>query len=210
VSDGARTHPAAGLIGILRGVTTDTVVAVCTAVVDAGFRVLEIPLNSPDPFTSIRLAREALPDEVLVGAGTVLKSVEVERVAAACGRFVVAPNFRIEVVEATVRLGLGSYPGVATPSEALDALDAGATALKVFPAAQVGVAGLRAWRSVLPAGTGLFPVGGVGPDDFPAWAAAGATGFGLGSELYRPDYTLAEIGERARRAVDGWNAVNEV
>ena len=193
------------LIGILRGITPDDAVAVGEALLTAGIERIEVPLNSPDPLESIRRLAKALGDSARIGAGTVLTPGQVRDVYAAGGRLIVSPNCRVEVIEESRHLVMESWPGIVTPSEAFDALEAGATGLKLFPAVQVGIAGMQAMRSVLPLGTRLFAVGGIGEDDFAAWRAAGIDGAGLGSALYTPGLTAAEVGERAKRLVAAWN-----
>ncbi|GEK72143.1 MULTISPECIES: 2-dehydro-3-deoxy-6-phosphogalactonate aldolase [Halomonas] len=194
------------LIGILRGITPDEVVEVGEALLAAGLDRLEVPLNSPEPLESIRRLAEALGDRAAVGAGTVLTPEQVRDVHAVGGRLIVSPNCRPAVIEETRRLGMASYPGIVTPSEAFDALDAGATALKLFPAVQVGLEGMKAVRAVLPAGTELYAVGGIGVDNFAQWRAAGVDGAGLGSALYQPGLGAEEVGERARKLVEAWRA----
>ncbi len=197
------------LIGILRGVRPDEVVAIAEAVADAGITTIEVPLNSPDPFDSIEaLARWGRPG-VSVGAGTVLTPGDVTRTQQAGGTLCVSPNYIPAVVEETVRLGMASCPGVATPSEAFAALASGASVLKVFPSEQVGVAGLKAWRSVLPPETLIYPVGGIDETTMGVWLAAGASGFGIGSSLYKPRMTAGEVGERARSLVAAYRAARE-
>lgn len=192
------------LVAILRGVRPSEAAAVGDALVDAGFALIEIPLNSPDPLGSITILAERLKDRAVVGAGTVLTAAQVADVAAAGGTLIVAPNFERAVMAAAVERGLIAMPGVATPSEAFAALAAGATALKLFPAEAVRPAVLKAMRTVLPAGSRVLPVGGVIPEAMAAWHAAGADGFGIGSALYRPGMTVAEIGESARPFVETW------
>jgi 2-dehydro-3-deoxyphosphogalactonate aldolase len=192
-----------GLIAILRGLTPAEAVAIGRAVADAGIGVLEVPLNSPDPCRSISLLREALPG-CLVGAGTVLTTAQVEEAHAAGAQLVVSPNTDVSVISETVRRGLGSYPGAATPSEAFAAMAAGARAVKVFPAIQVGPAAMKAWTDVLPAWAELIPVGGIDASSFPAWTAAGATGFGIGSALYRAGRPPADVADRARALQSAW------
>jgi 2-dehydro-3-deoxyphosphogalactonate aldolase len=194
------------LIGILRGITPDDAVAVGEALLAAGIERIEVPLNSPDPLESIRRLAEALGDRALIGAGTVLTPGQVRDVFAAGGHLIVSPNCRVAVIEESRHLVMESWPGIVTPSEAFDALEAGATGLKLFPAVQVGIAGMQAMRSVLPHGTRLFAVGGIGEDNFAAWRAAGIDGAGLGSALYTPGLTAAEASERAHRLVAAWNA----
>ncbi|MGR4067262.1 2-dehydro-3-deoxy-6-phosphogalactonate aldolase [Halomonas sp. LR3S48] len=194
------------LIGILRGVTPGEAVAVGEAILAAGITTLEVPLNSPEPLESIRRLVDALGDRALVGAGTVLDPGQVREVHAAGGRLVVSPNCRPTVIEATRRLGMQSWPGVLTPSEAFDALEAGATGLKLFPAVQVGIEGMKALRAVLPGDTRLYAVGGIGADDFAAWRAGGISGAGLGSALYRPGQAPEQVGRQAQALVAAWQA----
>jgi 2-dehydro-3-deoxyphosphogalactonate aldolase len=193
------------LVAILRGVRPDEALAIGHALVDAGWRLIEVPLNSPDPLHSIETLARGLP-EAFVGAGTVLGAADVRAVHAAGGRMVVAPNFSADVVAESVRLGCVALPGVATPSEAFAALDTGAAALKLFPAEMIPPAAVKAMRAVLPASTRLLPVGGIDVDNFRAWRAAGANGFGIGSSLYQSGRTAADVGERARRWTAAWQA----
>ncbi len=195
------------LVAILRGLAPRDAVAVGTALVDAGFRVLEVPLNSPQPLESIRLLQARFGDRCLVGAGTVLSPDAVDEVAAAGGQLIVTPHTDAAVIEATKRNGMVSMPGTATPSEAFAALRAGADAIKVFPAEQVGPRVLRAWRAVLPPALGVFPVGGITPDNMRDYVIAGANGFGIGSALYRPGRTLEEIIATAQRFVRAWTSI---
>ena len=198
--------PEAALVAILRGVTPERVVEIGDVLYEAGFRLIEVPLNSPDPFTSIaRLAACKRPDW-LIGAGTVLSVDDVERTRQAGGGLVVAPNCDADVIRRSVQLGMRVMPGFATATEAFQAIQAGAQDLKLFPAATYGPRHLQALRAVLPKSVRVFPVGGVGAPDMASWLAAGAAGFGLGSELFRPEYDLAEI---SRRAADLARAVRE-
>ncbi|RTR02967.1 2-dehydro-3-deoxy-6-phosphogalactonate aldolase [Halomonas nitroreducens] len=194
------------LIGILRGVTPGEAVAVGEAVLAAGITRLEVPLNSPDPLDSIRRLVDALGDRAQVGAGTVLTVAQVRDVHAAGGRLIVSPNCRPAVIEETRRLAMASWPGVVTPSEAFDALDAGASGLKLFPAVQVGIAGMKAVRAVLPPGTLIYAVGGIGTDNFAAWRAAGVDGAGLGSAIYQPGQSAEQVGDQARTLIDAWQS----
>ncbi|MCA8864565.1 2-dehydro-3-deoxy-6-phosphogalactonate aldolase [Halomonas sp. SBBP1] len=194
------------LIGILRGVTPDEAVDVAEAVLAAGITQIEVPLNSPNPLESIRRLVEAFGERAVIGAGTVLTPDQVREVHAAGGRLIVSPNCRPAVIEETHRLGMASWPGIVTPSEAFDALDAGATGLKLFPAVQVGLEGMQAVRSVLPTGTLLYAVGGVGVDNFAAWRAAGVDGAGLGSALYKSGQSASQVGQQAQALVDAWLA----
>ncbi|MDO9489640.1 MAG: 2-dehydro-3-deoxy-6-phosphogalactonate aldolase [Sphingomonadaceae bacterium] len=200
--DAFRAHLAdCPLVAIIRGVTPQEVEGVGTALLDAGFRIIEVPLNSPDPFASIeRLARLA-GERATIGAGTVLAADDVRRVAAAGGRIIVAPNTDAEVIAATVAAGLVSAPGYFTPTEAFAALRAGAHALKLFPAEAAGPAVVKAQRAVLPRDIPLIVVGGIRPDNMRPYVEAGATGFGLGSSLYAPGMTASEVGAHARAFV---------
>lgn len=200
--DAFTTHFAAcPLIAIIRGITPDAVEAVGDALVEAGIRIIEVPLNSPDPLTSIaRLARR-LGDAALIGAGTVLTVDQVTQVADAGGRIIVSPCVNPQVIAATAAAGLVSAPGYFTPSEAFAALDAGAHALKLFPAEAASPAVVKAHRAVLPSDVPLVVVGGITPDAMAPYSAAGADGFGLGGALYRPGQTSAEIAAQARAFV---------
>lgn len=195
------------LIAILRGVTPDEIVAVGRALYDAGFRVIEIPLNSPQPFESIRRLTAELGESCLIGAGTVLTEAQVAEVDAAGGRLIVSPNANPAVIRASKAAGLVSAPGVATPSEGFAALDAGADSLKLFPAEQLGPAVIKAWRAVFPKALALLPVGGITPDNMGPYVAAGANGFGLGSALYKPGLNAAQVSANAQAFAAGWQAV---
>ncbi|MGM3422952.1 MULTISPECIES: 2-dehydro-3-deoxy-6-phosphogalactonate aldolase [Pseudomonas] len=195
------------LIAILRGVTPDEIVPVGRALYDAGFRVIEIPLNSPQPFESIRRLTAELDESCLIGAGTVLTEAQVAEVDAAGGRLIVSPNANLAVIRASKAAGLVSAPGVATPSEGFAALDAGADSLKLFPAEQLGPAVVKAWRAVFPKELALLPVGGITPDNMGPYVAAGANGFGLGSALYKPGLTAAQVSANAQAFAAGWRAV---
>lgn len=189
------------LVAILRGVRPDEVVAIGAALLDAGVLTIEVPLNSPDPLDSVARLARAFGDRCLVGAGTVLRPDDVAAVQAVGGRLIVTPNTDVAVIERAVALGLRTAPGFATASEAFAALAAGAAALKLFPASTYGPAHLRALKSVLPPSVPVFAVGGVGAGDMAAWRAAGAAGFGIGGELYRPGDTPDAVGRRARALV---------
>jgi len=188
------------LVAILRGLAPEDAPAVGDAIVESGFRLLEVPLNSPRPLESIALMRQRFP-QALVGAGTVLTAQDVREVHAAGGELIVAPNFNAEVVAEAKRLGLVSLPGVMTPTEAFGALAAGATGLKLFPAELASPAVVKALLAVLPKGTPLMPVGGITPDNMDAWRAAGSAGFGIGSALYKPGKSAAAVREDAERFV---------
>ena len=195
-----------GIIAILRGVTLDEVAGVGDALYGAGIRIVEVPLNSPQPLDSIaRLA--TLAERMVTGAGTVIRVTDVDTVVAAGGRIIVSPNMDAAVIGRALALGAVPLPGVATASEAFAALAAGADVLKLFPAATYGPAHLKALGAVLPAGVTIVPVGGVGPAQMAEWWAAGARGFGLGSDLYRPGMSAADVGARAAQAVAALRAI---
>jgi 2-dehydro-3-deoxyphosphogalactonate aldolase len=194
------------LIAILRGLKPAEAPAIGDVLIDAGFRVLEVPLNSPQPLDSIALLRKRFPD-ALVGAGTVLAAQEVCEVAAAGGELIVAPNFSREVVVETVRLGMVGLPGIMTPTEAFAALDAGAHGLKLFPAELASPAVVKAMLAVLPKGTPVIPVGGIAADNLQGWHAGGAAGFGLGSSLYKPGDDAATVARKAAAIVAAYKAL---
>lgn len=192
------------LVAILRGLTPDDAVAVGQALADAGFHILEVPLNSPQPLHSIRLLADALGERCLIGAGTVLEVDAVAAIAEAGGRLVVMPHADTAVIAEASRLGLHCIPGVSTPTEAFAALRAGADALKAFPAELITPPVLRAWRAVLPADVPVLPVGGISPDTMAAYVAADASGFGLGSALYKPGRDPAAVAVAARSFARAW------
>lgn len=186
------------LIAIIRGVTPDECEAVGEALYEGGIRIIEVPLNSPDPLHSIERLSGRLGDRALIGAGTVLRADQVLEVAQAGGRIIVSPSTNIEVIRTSVAAGLVSCPGYYTPSEAFTALDAGAHALKLFPAEGASPKVVKAQRAVLPGDVKLIVVGGVGPDNMDPWLQAGADGFGLGSGIYKPGQSPEETLEKAR------------
>lgn len=194
------------LIAILRGVAPHEAVAIGEALIEAGFALIEVPLNSPKPFESIALLAKAFAGRAVIGAGTVLLEPDVANVQSAGGTLIISPNTNVEVIGATQRAALVSLPGAATPSEAFIALHAGATALKLFPAEGASPAVLKAMRAVLPSDVRVLPVGGITPDNLAPWLQAGAAGFGLGSALYRPGLTPAEVSARARRFITALQA----
>ena len=194
-------HP---LVAILRGVAPDEVLAVADVLVGCGWRSIEIPLNSPEPFVSIERLAARYGDEVLIGAGTVLNAADTRRCADAGARLVLAPNRDAEVIRAARAAGLVVMPGVATPSEAFEALAAGAQALKLFPADVLGTASFKGWKAVLPAGVPMFAVGGVDAGNLHAFREAGAAGAGLGSSLYAQGRTLDELRSRAVALASSW------
>ena len=191
------------LIGIIRGITPDEVEAIGAAIFDAGIRIIEVPLNSPDPFKSIQRLSDCLDGRALIGAGTVLKPGQVSEVKAAGGRLIVSPNTDPAVIRASVTAGMISSPGFFTPSEAFTAIEAGAHALKFFPAEAATPAVVKAQRAVLPRHVPLVVVGGIRPDTMLPWLEAGADGFGLGSGLYVPGQSPAVTAEKARAFVAG-------
>jgi 2-dehydro-3-deoxyphosphogalactonate aldolase len=196
---------ASALVAILRGVTPERVLAIAHALHQSSIRTIEVPLNSPEPFRSIALLAETHGADCVIGAGTVLHADEVRRAHDAGARLIVAPNCDVSVIECAVQLGMQVMPGIATATEAFTAISAGATQLKLFPAITYGPPHLRALKAVLPRSVQVFPVGGIGAADIPAWLAAGADGFGFGSELFRPEYSLDDISRRARELVSAWH-----
>ncbi|TAM00084.1 MAG: 2-dehydro-3-deoxy-6-phosphogalactonate aldolase [Paraburkholderia sp.] len=194
------------MIAIMRGIQPAEAADHGRALYEAGFRIIEVPLNSPDPLDSIAALRAALPGDALIGAGTVLTPGRVRDVKAAGGQLIVMPHADVEVVLAAKLQGLACVPGVATPTEAFAALKHGADALKMFPAEQLGPAVTKAWRAVIPHAVPLLPVGGVKPDNMGPQLAAGASGFGLGSALYRPGQDVAATRANAQAFIAGWQA----
>ncbi|MGH1576370.1 2-dehydro-3-deoxy-6-phosphogalactonate aldolase [Planktotalea sp.] len=189
------------LIAILRGVTPIEVKDIASAIIDAGIRRIEVPMNSPNALKSIEILAKTFGSVAQIGAGTVLQVETVIAVAKAGGQLIVSPNADTQVIAATKLAGLDSYPGVMTPTECFAALGAGADGLKIFPASLLGVSGLKAIRAVLPVGTQVYAVGGADHTNFAEWMAASADGFGIGSALYKPGFTAGEVGERARMMV---------
>jgi len=193
------------LIAILRGITASEAAPVCQVLADAGITLIEIPLNSPRPLQSIRVAINALAGRASIGAGTVLAPEEVDAVAQAGGTFIVSPDCNEAVIARTVACGLQSYPGIFSPSEAFRAIRAGAHALKVFPAEVVGAKGVKAMKAVLPPAIPLYAVGGANPDNFLEFVSAGCIGFGIGSYLYTPGAKLSDIEARAGTLVAAYD-----
>ena len=196
------------LIAVLRGITPAEIDAVGAALIDNGFRILEVPLNSPEPYDSIARLERRFGERCLTGAGTVIKVSDVAKVAAAGGRLIVMPHGDVEIVREAKRLGMLCVPGVATPTEAFAALDAGADGLKMFPAEQLSPAALKAWRAVLPKDALVFPVGGIRPDNMTPYWEVGANGFGTGSNLYTPGAMADTVREAAARYAAGFASLN--
>ncbi|HEY4145988.1 2-dehydro-3-deoxy-6-phosphogalactonate aldolase [Pinirhizobacter sp.] len=195
------------LVAILRGITPGEAADTGDVLVDAGFRILEVPLNSPDPLRSISIMSERFGDRALVGAGTVLSPARVEEVAAAGGKIIVMPHADVAVIRAAKAAGLYCLPGVSTTTEAFAALDAGADALKIFPAELIGPHVLKAWRAVLPKDLALLPVGGIEPGNMAGFVAAGANGFGIGGALYAPGRPISDTKARAQAFAQAWAAL---
>ena len=201
----AAANTALPLVAILRGIRPEEAEAAAHCLFDAGFRLIEVPLNSPDPFTSIATMRRVLPMDALVGAGTVLNATQMQQLKDCGGELAVMPHADTALIRQAKQLGMLCVPGVVTPTEAFAALDAGADALKLFPAELITPPILKAIRVVLPKGTRLLPVGGITPDNMKPYRDAGAAGFGLGSALYSPGLSTAELAERAAAFVASWN-----
>ncbi len=194
------------LVAILRGITPAESEAVGAALVETGFRIIEVPLNSPEPFQSIRILAQRFGDRALIGAGTVLSPVAVQEVADAGGKLIVMPHSNREVISSAKELGLACLPGVATPTEAFAALAAGADALKLFPAEIISPAAVKAMRAVLPDTVRLLPVGGIGAHNLAAYLDAGAAGFGIGSTLYKPGKAADQVRRDAQALIDRYSA----
>lgn len=194
------------IVAILRGLRPDAAEPVAAALVEAGIRMIEVPLNSPDPIDSIGIIARALGDRALIGAGTVLTTDQVDAVAGVGGRLIVSPNMNPSVIAHSVATGLLPMPGIFTPTEAFAAIAAGASRLKLFPASSFGPAFLKAVREVVPSTVRLWAVGGTGAGNIGEWTAAGAEGIGVGGALYRAGDDPAQVGERAAALVAAWHA----
>jgi 2-dehydro-3-deoxyphosphogalactonate aldolase len=195
------------LVAILRGLRPEAAEAVGLMLVEAGFRIIEVPLNSPEPFRSIEILAKAMPSEVLVGAGTVLDPEDVNGVRDVGGKLIVMPHADLEVIRRAKNQSMICTPGVATPTEAFAALKAGADAIKIFPAESIPPAVVKAWRAVLPKDAVVLPVGGIKPDNMKPYVDAGANGFGLGSALFTPAMSVEEIGRNARAFSTAWKGL---
>lgn len=196
------------LVAILRGLRPENAEGVGQVLVEAGFRIIEVPLNSPEPFKSIQILARTLPESVLVGAGTVIDPEDVNGVLDVGGKLIVMPHADVAVIRRAKELRMVCTPGVATPTEAFAALKAGADAIKIFPAEAIPPQIVKAWRAVLPPDTIVLPVGGIKPETMKPYLDAGATGFGLGSALFTPAMPAAEIGRNARAFADAWKALS--
>ena len=197
------------LIAILRGIQPHEAVDIATVLIEAGITIIEVPLNSPDPLTSIKNITEAHGDAALFGAGTVLSPQAVVDVANAGGKLIISPDTNPAVIDKTKELGLLSYPGAFTASECFTALRHGADGLKIFPSLLLGSSGLSALRAVLPPETAVFAVGGVGPKNFAEWADAGANGFGIGTAVYQPGDTPADVKQKAKALVAAYEKMEQ-
>ena len=195
------------LIAILRGIQPFEAVSIAGVILEAGIDKIEVPLNSPSPFDSIRAIAKKYGNQALIGAGTVLTVAQVKQVRAAGGQLVVSPNCDPNVIRATIAEGMQSWPGVFTPSEALTALKAGATGLKLFPGDMAGPNGLKAMRAILPIGTKVYAVGGTAPDNFSKWVEASANGFGLGTAIYKPGDTAEIVTIKAGAIVKAYDSL---
>jgi len=195
------------LIAILRGVRPDEVIPICAALEAAGVAIVEVPLNSPDPLVSIGLLAENFGERLLIGAGTVMTPGQVEEIAGVGGRLIVTPHADPEIVRAAKRLKMVAAPGFFTPAEAFSLLNAGADAIKLFPAEGSNPAALRGMRAILPPGTLVIPVGGMAPETIGVWHEAGAAGFGIGSSIYKPGDTAEVVGRKAAALVAACHAV---
>lgn len=197
-----------GLIAILRGLRPDEAQAIGQVLYAEGFRIIEVPLNSPSPYDSIRILRDSLPADCVIGAGTVLTAEQVQQVKAAGGQLIVMPHCDAKVLRAAKAAGLYLSPGVVTPTEAFAALEEGADALKLFPAEALNPGVVKALLAVLPKGTALIPVGGISPDNMAPFVEAGVQGFGLGSGLFKPGMSAADVGARAKAYVAAWKRLH--
>ncbi|CAM3243074.1 2-dehydro-3-deoxy-6-phosphogalactonate aldolase [Asticcacaulis taihuensis] len=205
--DALKTLP---LVAILRGLRPSEALDIGEVLVEAGFRIVEVPLNSPDPFDSIKLLAQSLSKRAIVGAGTVLTVADVETLHAVGGQICISPNANSDVIRRAKALGLISFPAFFTPTEAFAAIDAGADAIKLFPAELAGTTGLKAMKAVLPKTVPVFPVGGVNPDNMKDFIEAGAAGFGIGSAVFKPGDTPEIVYKKARAFVEGWEAIHKI
>lgn len=194
------------IIAILRGLAPNEALAVAGVLIEAGIDTIEVPLNSPDPLKSIEAMAREFAGTAEIGAGTVLEAAQVHQVKSAGGSLIVSPDCNPDVIRITKAEGLSSFPGVMTPTECFNALRSGADGLKFFPASLIGPEGLKAMLAVLPKGTRTYAVGGAGPDNFASWLKAGATGFGIGTALFKPGFSVADVKQRAETVVAAFDA----
>ena len=194
------------IIAILRGIRPEEAAATAGTLIEAGITRIEVPLNSPEPLKSIEQMAAAFSGKAEIGAGTVLEPKQVADVSNAGGTLIVSPDCNPDIIRASKLAGMQSFPGVMTPTECFEALRAGADGLKFFPASLIGPSGLKAMLAVLPKGTATYAVGGAGPENFGDWFEAGVTGFGIGTALYKPGFTVAEVRERADAVVAAYDA----
>lgn len=197
---------ACNLVAILRGIKPEEAETVGEALIEAGWRIIEVPLNSPEPLKSIELLQKRFGDQALIGAGTVLTPAQVADVAATGAKVIISPNANFEVIKASRARDMVSLPGVATPTEAFAAIEAGATGIKAFPAEAIPPFVIKAWKAVLPKHIPVLAVGGVTPDNMTDYLQAGAAGFGIGSSLYKPGMDVASIAEKARQFITAMHA----
>jgi 2-dehydro-3-deoxyphosphogalactonate aldolase len=196
------------IIAILRGIAPDDAKAIGEVLIETGITTIEIPLNSPRPLESIALLAKAFGSVATIGAGTVLSVQDVREIASAGGRIIVSPSFDAEVVQETKSLNMASWPGVLSPTECFAALKAGADGLKIFPCSVLGPSGVKAIRAVLPPETSVYAVGGAGPANFADWIAAGVNGFGIGTALYQPGHSVAQVRQAAVDIVRAYDSAS--
>ncbi|MEQ1406362.1 2-dehydro-3-deoxy-6-phosphogalactonate aldolase [Neorhizobium sp. Rsf11] len=197
---------ACNLVAILRGIKPEEAESIGEVLIEAGWRIIEVPLNSPEPLKSIERLVKRFGDKALIGAGTVLTPTQVTDVAATGAKVIISPNANPAVIKAARAAGMVSLPGVATPTEAFAAIEAGATGIKAFPAEAIPPLIIKAWKAVLPKEIPVLAVGGVTPENMPAYVQAGAAGFGIGSSLYKPGTDIASVAEKARKFIEAMRA----
>ncbi len=198
---------ACNLVAILRGITPDEAEPIGEALIEAGWRIIEVPLNSPDPLKSIEKLQKRFGDQALIGAGTVLTTAQVADVASTGATVIISPNANLSVIEASVSRGMISLPGVATPSEAFAAIGAGATGIKAFPAEAIPPMVIKAWRAVLPKDMPVLAVGGITPDNMKSFIDAGTNGFGIGGSLYKPGDDVASVAAKAKLFIEAMRRI---
>nr|WP_325264264.1 2-dehydro-3-deoxy-6-phosphogalactonate aldolase [uncultured Rhizobium sp.] len=198
---------ACNLVAILRGITPDDAEPIGEALIEAGWRIIEVPLNSPEPLKSIEKLQKRFGDQALIGAGTVLTTAQVADVASTGATVIISPNANLSVIEASVSRGMISLPGVATPSEAFAAIGAGATGIKAFPAEAIPPMVIKAWRAVLPKDMPVLAVGGITPDNMKSFIDAGTNGFGIGGSLYKPGDDVASVAAKAKLFIEAMRRI---